>query len=497
MFLEKRVNVFFISAKQILPFIFKPSFLCDNPCKNSIFVPRIINYIIMQKPSIPKGTRDFSPEEMAKRNYIFNTIREVFYLYGFQQIETPAMENLSTLMGKYGEEGDKLLFKILNSGDCFAGISDEELSEKNPVKFAVKACEKGLRYDLTVPFARFVVQHRNEISFPFKRYQIQPVWRADRPQKGRYREFYQCDVDVVGSDSLINEVELVQIMDEVFRRFGVRVCIKINNRKILTGIAEIIGEADKIVDITVAIDKLDKIGLENVNAELRSKGLSEEAIERLQPIILLSGSNEEKILTLKTTLAASETGLKGVDEMEFIFERLQHTPLRAELELDLTLARGLNYYTGAIFEVKALDVQIGSITGGGRYDNLTGVFGMAGVSGVGVSFGADRIFDVLNQLDLYPADSLQTTQVLFVNFGREEETYLLPILAQVRAAGIRTELYPEAAKMKKQMGYADAKKIPYVAIVGETEREQGKINLKNMITGEQKLITVEELMALL
>lgn len=451
----------------------------------------------MQKPSIPKGTRDFSPEEMAKRNYIFNTIREVFYLYGFQQIETPAMENLSTLMGKYGEEGDKLLFKILNSGDCFAGISEEELKEKNAVKFAVKACEKGLRYDLTVPFARFVVQHRNEISFPFKRYQIQPVWRADRPQKGRYREFYQCDVDVVGSDSLMNEVELVQIMDEVFRRFGVRVCIKINNRKILTGIAEIIGEADKIVDITVAIDKLDKIGLENVNAELRSKGLSEEAIERLQPIILLSGSNEEKIRTLKTTLAASETGLKGVAELEFIFERLQYTPLRAELELDLTLARGLNYYTGAIFEVKALDVQIGSITGGGRYDNLTGVFGMEGVSGVGVSFGADRIFDVLNQLDLYPADSLLTTQVLFVNFGREEETYLLPILAQVRAAGIRTELYPEAAKMKKQMGYADNKKIPYVAIVGETERAEGKINLKNMITGEQKMMSVEELIALL
>lgn len=451
----------------------------------------------MQKPSIPKGTRDFSPEEMAKRNYIFNTIREVYHLYGFQQIETPAMENLSTLMGKYGEEGDKLLFKILNSGDCFAGISDEELMEKNAVKFAAKACEKGLRYDLTVPFARFVVQHRNEISFPFKRYQIQPVWRADRPQKGRYREFYQCDSDVVGSDSLMNEVELVQIMDEVFRRFGIRVCIKINNRKILTGIAEIIGEADKIVDITVAIDKLDKIGLENVNEELRGKGLPEEAIARLQPIILLQGSNEEKLRTLKDTLSASETGLKGVEELEFILERVQHTPLRAELELDLTLARGLNYYTGAIFEVKALDVQIGSITGGGRYDNLTGVFGMEGVSGVGVSFGADRIFDVLNQLDLYPVDSLQTTQVLFVNFGRQEETYLLPVLAQVRAAGIRAELYPEAVKMKKQMGYADAKKIPYVAIVGETEMAEGKINLKNMITGEQRLVSLEELIALL
>lgn len=447
----------------------------------------------MQKPSIPKGTRDFSPEEMAKRNYIFNTIREVFHLYGFQQIETPAMENLSTLMGKYGEEGDKLLFKILNSGDCFSGITDEELAEKNPLRFAAKACEKGLRYDLTVPFARFVVQHRNEISFPFKRYQIQPVWRADRPQKGRYREFYQCDGDVVGSDSLINEVELIQIMDEVFHRFGIRVCIKMNNRKILSGIAEIIGASDKIVDITVAIDKLDKIGLENVNEELRSKGLSEEAIGRLQPIILLGGSNQEKISTLKEVLAASEVGLKGVAELAFILERLTHTPIRTGLELDLTLARGLNYYTGAIFEVKALDVQIGSITGGGRYDNLTGVFGMEGVSGVGFSFGADRIFDVLNQLDLYPSGSLQTTQVLFVNFGPNEETHLLPILSQVRSAGIRAELYPESAKMKKQMGYADTKKIPFVAIVGETEMAEGKINLKNMITGEQTLVTTQEL----
>ena len=445
------------------------------------------------KPGIPKGTRDFSPEEMAKRNYIFDTIREVYHLYGFQQIETPAMENLSTLMGKYGEEGDKLLFKILNSGDCFAGISGEELSEMNPLKFAAKACEKGLRYDLTVPFARFVVQHRNEISFPFKRYQIQPVWRADRPQKGRYREFYQCDGDVVGSDSLINEVELIQIMDEVFRRFGIRVCIKMNNRKILSGIAEIIGEAEKIVDITVAIDKLDKIGLDNVNEELRSKGLSEEAIAKLQPIILLTGSNSEKIATLRELLASSETGLKGVEELDFILERVSHTPLQATLELDLTLARGLNYYTGAIFEVKALDVQIGSITGGGRYDNLTGVFGLNGVSGVGISFGADRIFDVLNQLDLYPADSLQTTQLLFTNFGKQEETYLLPLIAQVRQAGIRTELYPEAAKMKKQMSYADAKKIPYVAIVGETEMEAAKINLKNMITGEQQLVSLDEL----
>ncbi|WP_455628819.1 histidine--tRNA ligase [Parabacteroides chinchillae] len=449
----------------------------------------------MQKPSIPKGTRDFSPEEMAKRNYIFNTIREVYHLYGFQQIETPAMENLSTLMGKYGEEGDKLLFKILNSGDCFAGITDEELLERNAVKFGVKACEKGLRYDLTVPFARFVVQHRNEISFPFKRYQIQPVWRADRPQKGRYREFYQCDGDVVGSDSLVNEVELVQIMDEVFRRFGIRVCIKMNNRKILSGIAEIIGEADKIVDITVAIDKLDKIGLDNVNEELRNKELSEEAIRRLQPIIMLNGTNEEKVSKLRDILANSEIGLKGVDELAFILDRLKHTSLHAELELDLTLARGLNYYTGAIFEVKALDVQIGSITGGGRYDNLTGVFGMEGVSGVGISFGADRIFDVLNQLDLYPADSLQTTQLLFVNFGEKEEAYLFPLVAKVRAAGIRTELYPESAKMKKQMGYADTKKIPFVAIIGETEMAENKINLKNMITGEQTLVTIDELIS--
>ena len=447
----------------------------------------------MQKPSIPKGTRDFSPVEMAKRNYIFNTIREVYHLYGFQQIETPAMENLSTLMGKYGEEGDKLLFKILNSGDCFAGIAKEELEEMNPVKFAAKACEKGLRYDLTVPFARFVVQHRNEISFPFKRYQIQPVWRADRPQKGRYREFYQCDGDVVGSDSLINEVELIQIMDEVFHRFGIRVCIKMNNRKILSGIAEVIGAADKIVDITVAIDKLDKIGLDKVNEELRDKGLSEEAIAKLQPVILLSGSNREKIASLKEVLAASDTGLKGIEEMEFILDRIEKLALRAELELDLTLARGLNYYTGAIFEVKALDVQIGSITGGGRYDNLTGVFGMEGVSGVGISFGADRIYDVLNQLDLYPKDALQTTQLLFVNFGSQEEAYLLPIVAKVRAAGIRTELYPESCKMKKQMSYADAKKIPFVAIVGETEMAEGKINLKNMLTGEQSMLTIDEL----
>lgn len=447
----------------------------------------------MQKPSIPKGTRDFSPVEMAKRNYIFNTIRDVYHLYGFQQIETPAMENLSTLMGKYGEEGDKLLFKILNSGDSLAGVTDEELMERNPLKFAFRVCEKGLRYDLTVPFARFVVQHRNEISFPFKRYQIQPVWRADRPQKGRYREFYQCDGDVVGSDSLLNEVELIQIMDEVFRRFGIRVCIKMNNRKILTGIAEIIGEADKIVDITVAIDKLDKIGLENVNEELRGKELSEEAIAKLQPIIQLRGTNREKIAVLKEALAVSEIGLKGVSELEFILDKVDLLSIKADLELDLTLARGLNYYTGIIFEVKALDVQIGSITGGGRYDNLTGVFGMEGVSGVGISFGADRIFDVLNQLELYPVDSLLTTQLMFVNFGEKEVAYLLPLIAKVRASGIRTEIYPEDVKMKKQMGYADTKNIPFVALVGESEMAEKKINLKNMITGEQELVTTEQL----
>ena len=396
------------------------------------------------KPGIPKGTRDFSPVEMAKRNYIFNTIREVFYLYGFQQIETPSMENLSTLMGKYGEEGDKLLFKIQNSGDYFSGLTDEELLSRNAAKLASKFCEKGLRYDLTVPFARYVVMHRDEISFPFKRFQIQPVWRADRPQKGRYREFYQCDADVVGSNSLLNEVELVQMIDAVFSKFGIRVSIKINNRKILTGIAEIIGEADKIVDITVAIDKLDKIGLENVNAELASKGIPQEAIDKLQPIILLSGSNEEKLETLKSVLAASETGLKGVEESEFILKTISTLGIKSEVELDLTLARGLNYYTGAIFEVKALDVQIGSISGGGRYDNLTGVFGMDGMSGVGISFGADRIYDVLNQLDLYPEDASFGTQLLFVNFGEAEAAYVLPVLAKVRAAGIRAEIYPDS-----------------------------------------------------
>lgn len=445
------------------------------------------------KPGIPKGTRDFSPVEMAKRNYIFNTICEVFYLYGFQQIETPSMENLSTLMGKYGDEGDKLLFKIQNSGDYFSGLTDEELLSRNAAKLASKFCEKGLRYDLTVPFARYVVMHRDEITFPFKRFQIQPVWRADRPQKGRYREFYQCDADVVGSNSLLNEVELVQMIDTVFRKFGIRVSIKINNRKILSGIAEIIGEADKIVDITVAIDKLDKIGLDNVNAELASKGIPQEAIDKLQPIILLSGTNEKKLETLKTVLAASETGLKGVEESEFILKTIAGLGIQSDVELDLTLARGLNYYTGAIFEVKALDVQIGSISGGGRYDNLTGVFGMEGVSGVGISFGADRIYDVLNQLDLYPKDAVDGTQLLFVNFGEAEAAYVLPVLAKVRAAGIRAEIYPDSAKMKKQMGYANNKAIPFVAIVGENEMNEGKLTLKNMTTGEQSLVTPDEL----
>ncbi|TWV09868.1 histidine--tRNA ligase [Bacteroidaceae bacterium HV4-6-C5C] len=448
-------------------------------------------------PSIPKGTRDFSPVEMAKRNYIFNTIREVYHLYGFQQIETPAMEMLSTLMGKYGDEGDKLLFKIQNSGDYFSGITDEELLGRNAAKLASKFCEKGLRYDLTVPFARYVVMHREEITFPFKRYQIQPVWRADRPQKGRYREFYQCDADVVGSNSLLNEVELMQIVDAVFTRFGIRVCIKINNRKILTGLAEVIGEADKIVDITVAIDKLDKIGLDNVNAELKEKGISDEAIAKLQPIILLSGTNEEKLTVLKQVLAESETGLKGVEESEFILKTLSGLSMTNEIELDLTLARGLNYYTGAIFEVKALDVQIGSITGGGRYDNLTGVFGMAGVSGVGISFGADRIFDVLNQLELYPKEAVNGTQLLFINFGDKEAAYSINALAKVRAEGIRAEIYPDAAKMKKQMSYANAKSIPFVALVGENEMNEGKITLKNMESGEQTLVTTDELISLI
>lgn len=445
-----------------------------------------------QKPSIPKGTRDFGPVEMAKRNYIFNTIREVYALYGFRQIETPAMENLSTLMGKYGEEGDKLLFKILNSGDFRSGISAEDYSSDSAARLAARFCEKGLRYDLTVPFARYVVQHRDELQMPFKRFQIQPVWRADRPQKGRYREFYQCDADVVGSDSLLNEVELMQIVDEVFTRFGIRVCIKINNRKILTGIAEIIGEADKIVDITVAIDKLDKIGLDKVNDELRAVGLSEEAVEKLQPIIALSGSNEEKLETMRRVLAENETGLKGVEEVAFVLETLKNSQLHNEIELDLTLARGLNYYTGCIFEVKALDVQIGSITGGGRYDNLTGIFGMPGLSGVGISFGADRIYDVLGQLDLYPQETQSGVQLLFINFGAAEAAHCLRLAAQARLAGIATEVYPDSVKMKKQMSYANAHNVPFVALVGETEMAEGRITLKNMTTGEQQSLTIEE-----
>ena len=447
------------------------------------------------KPSIPKGTRDFGPVEMAKRNYIFNTIREVYALYGFQQIETPAMETLQTLMGKYGEEGDKLLFKVLNSGDYLSKISDEELCDRNPLHLAAKLCEKGLRYDLTVPFARYVVMHREELQLPFKRYQIQPVWRADRPQKGRYREFYQCDADVVGSDSLLNEVELMQIVDTVFSRFGIRVQIKINNRKILSGIAEVIGAADKIVDITVAIDKLDKIGLDNVNAELREDGLTDDQIEKLQPIISLAGTNDQKLATIADVLKDSETGLKGVEELRFILDVLKTVGLKNEIQLDLTLARGLNYYTGAIFEVKALDVQMGSITGGGRYDNLTGIFGMPGLSGVGISFGADRIYDVLGTLDLYPRDSVTVTQVLFINFGQQETAYCLPVINKVRACGIRAEIFPDAAKMKKQMSYANAKQIPYVVLAGESEIAQGKVTLKNMETGEQQLLTPEELVA--
>lgn len=446
------------------------------------------------KPSIPKGTRDFGPVEMAKRNYIFNTIKDVYALYGFQQIETPAMESLQTLMGKYGDEGDKLLFKILNSGDYFKGVTDEELIERNSLKLQTKFSEKGLRYDLTVPFARYVVMHRDELQLPFKRYQIQTVWRADRPQKGRYREFYQCDADVVGSESLLNEVELMQIIDTVFTKFGVRVQIKINNRKILTGLAEVMGEQDKIVQITTAIDKLDKIGLDSVNEELAKEGISQEGIEKLQPIFKLEGSNDDKLATIATVLADSEIGLKGVEETKYILDSLKKTSLKNEIQLDLTLARGLNYYTGAIFEVKALDVSIGSITGGGRYDNLTGIFGMPGLSGVGISFGADRIYDVLNTLDLYPKESVQGTQLLFINFGEKETDYVLPIIAQARAAGIRTEIFPDTAKMKKQMAYANAKNIPYVALAGDNEMEQGKITLKIMSTGEQVLLSPEELL---
>lgn len=448
-----------------------------------------------QKPSIPKGTRDFSPIEMAKRNYIFNTIKDVFLLYGFQQIETPAMENLSTLMGKYGEEGDKLLFKILNSGDFLRSATDEMLNQRDCLHLTSKICEKGLRYDLTVPFARYVVQHRNDLQFPFKRYQIQPVWRADRPQKGRYREFYQCDADVVGSDSLINEVELLSLIDEVFARFGINITIKVNNRKVLSGIAEMIGAPEKIIDITVAIDKIDKIGIDNVNAELLEKGISQKAIDVLQPLLTLSGTNDEKFNTLETMLSNSEIGKKGIKELRFVFDNVANLSPRGTVELDVSLARGLNYYTGTIIEVKANEMEMGSITGGGRYDNLTGVFGMDGVSGVGISFGADRIFDVLNTLDLYPAEITTSTKVMFTNFGEKEGKAALLHVMQLRKAGISAELYPETAKMKKQMSYADTKHIPFVAIVGENEINNGTIALKNMATGEQCELTIDELIS--
>lgn len=448
-----------------------------------------------QKPSIPKGTRDFSPIEMAKRNYIFNTIKEVFLLYGFQQIETPAMENLSTLMGKYGEEGDKLLFKMLNSGDYLKNAPAEMLEQHDYIHLIPKISEKGLRYDLTVPFARYVVMHRNDIQFPFKRYQIQPVWRADRPQKGRYREFYQCDADVVGSDSLMNEIELVGMIDEVFKRFGINVIIKINNRKVLSGIAEVIGAPDKIVDITVAIDKIDKIGLENVNAELLEKGLSQDAVDALQPLLTLSGSNEEKLATLSTLLASSEVGMNGVEELRYVLTNSEAQQPKGVVELDVSLARGLNYYTGTIIEVKAKDVVIGSITGGGRYDNLTGVFGMSGTSGVGISFGADRIYDVLNTLELYPKDTLASTKVLFVNFGEKEGAQSLQYVMKLRANGIPAEIYPDSTKMKKQMSYANDKNVAYVAMVGETEMANGSIALKCMETGEQENLTIDEVIS--
>lgn len=450
-----------------------------------------------QTPSIPKGTRDYSPDIMVKRNYIFDTIKSVFKLYGYQPLETPAMENLSTLMGKYGEEGDKLLFKILNSGDFLAQVPENELLERNIIRLTNKISEKGLRYDLTVPFARFVVQHQSELTFPFKRYQIQPVWRADRPQKGRYREFYQCDVDVVGSDSLLHEVELIQMVDEVYRRLHINVRLLINNRKILAGIAETIGHPDKLTDITVAIDKMDKIGGDAVNAELREKGIDETAIEKLQPILNLQGSNTEKLERLQEILQNSPTGLKGIEELTTVFNYLEGLSIGTEVKLDLTLARGLSYYTGAIFEVKALDVQIGSITGGGRYDDLTGIFGLKNMSGVGISFGADRIFDVMQQLNLFPEDNKATTQILFVNFGAKEERYCLPLMQQLRAAGINTEIYPEPAKMKKQMGYADKKGIRFVALVGETEMQENKIALKNMATGEQQNITLAQAVEIL
>lgn len=449
------------------------------------------------KPSIPKGTRDFSPAEMAKRNYIFDTIRSVFRLYGYNPIETPAMENLSTLMGKYGEEGDKLLFKILNSGDFLRGADPKLIADGDCVRLASQLCEKGLRYDLTVPFARYVVQHRNELQMPFKRFQIQPVWRADRPQKGRYREFYQCDADVVGSDSLVNEIELLQMIDEVFRRLKIRIILKLNNRKVLAGIAELIGAPDKIVDITVAIDKIDKIGLDNVNAELAERGLTEEQIATLRPILQISGTLEERLGRLRELLASSEEGMRGVEELQTVVDGVMALGLDAELDLDVSLARGLNYYTGTIIEVKAADVAIGSITGGGRYDNLTGVFGMPGLSGVGISFGADRIYDVLNTLDLYPSEARTATRVMFVNFGGKESAAAMKMLKEMRAAGVAAEIYPDQAKMKKQMGYADALAIPYVALVGETEAAEGKLNLKDMATGEQRLLTPAEAVAVI
>lgn len=442
------------------------------------------------KPSIPKGTRDFSAVEMARRNYIFDTIKGVFAKYGFSQIETPAMENLSTLLGKYGDEGDKLLFKILNSGDFLSSAGGP--LNPNSDKAALQISEKGLRYDLTVPFARFVVQHQTELTFPFKRFQIQPVWRADRPQKGRYREFYQCDVDIIGSDSLLNEVELIQIVDDVYEALNINVALKINNRKVLAGIAEAIGAAEHMVDITVAIDKLDKIGLENVNAELKEKGLSDESVEKLQPILKMQGSQEEKLATMRSVLT-SEVGQKGLDELETIFNYVKALGLKKiKVELDLTLARGLNYYTGAIFEVKALDVEIGSITGGGRYDDLTGIFGLKGMSGVGISFGADRIYDVMTQLNLFPESVLEQTRILFANFGGEDEMYSLKQVRALRAKGFKVEIFPDATKMKKQMQYADKKQIPFVALCGETERNENKVTLKNMVTGEQASLTIDE-----
>ncbi len=446
-----------------------------------------------QKPSIPKGTRDFSPAEMGRRNYIFDTIRQVFKLHGYRPIETPAMENLSTLMGKYGEEGDKLLFRILNSGEYLRGVDHSLVENEDYPRLTSKICEKGLRYDLTVPFARFVVQHRNELQFPFKRYQIQPVWRADRPQKGRYREFYQCDADVVGSDSLLNEIELLQMIDEVFRRLGINITIKLNNRKVLAGIAELIGEPDKLIDITVAIDKIDKIGIDNVNSELRERGLSDDAVNRLQPILQISGTVKDRLETLRKLLEENPTGSKGVEELTTVINGVEATGLDAELDLDVSLARGLNYYTGTIIEVKARDVAIGSITGGGRYDNLTGIFGMPGISGVGISFGADRIYDVLNTLNLYPDETQTGTRIMFVNFGHSESIASLKMIKALRSAGISAEIYPEPAKMKKQMGYADALHIPFVAIIGENEMKNGTVTLKDMTIGEQQQLTIDSL----